>query len=81
MKSLQKSLVIASRLLTDYDRKYLFAASEVLSLLLQIRELREYHVGMTEIFEGGLQISIGDSVYQIFLSSAEESDQERNRQP
>jgi hypothetical protein len=71
MKTLSKSLTTASRLLTDYDSKYIFTASEVLSLLLQIRELRDYHVGLTEIFDGGLQFSIGNSIYQVFQSNDE----------
>jgi hypothetical protein len=79
MKSLQKALTTASQILTDYDSKYLFCASEVLSLLLQIRELRDFQIGMTEIFEGGLQFSFsspnGTSIYQIF-QSADNSDPE-----
>ena len=73
MKSLLKNLTTASRILNDYDQKYLFTASEVLSLLLQIRELRNYQIGMTEIFDGGLQISLtttdGTSIYQVFQSA------------
>ena len=72
MKSLSKSLTTASRILSDYDTKYLFNASEVLGLLLQIRELRQYHIGLTEIFDGGLQITVGNSIYQIFQSSDED---------
>lgn len=68
MKSLQKSLTTASRIITDYDNRYLFTASEVLSLFLQVRELRDFQIGMTEIFDGGLQFSIGSSIYQVFQS-------------
>jgi hypothetical protein len=73
MKTLSKSLTTASRLLTDYDSKYLFTASEVLGLFLQVRELRDYRIGLTEIFDGGLQFTIGNSVYQIFQSSDEDT--------
>ena len=69
MKSISKSLTTASKILSDYEDKYLFNASEVLSLLLQLKELREYQISLTEIFDGAIQLKIGGSVYQIFLTA------------
>ena len=77
MKSLSKSITIANRIVSDYNDKFLFNSSELLNILLQLRELRQYKISVTEIFEGGLQLVIADSVYQIFQS---DDDTERNYQ-
>lgn|GEM_PF-5298371 len=61
-----KAITTATKIPTDYENKYLFNVSEVLGLLLQIRELRDYAISLTEIFDGGVQLSIGSSIYQIF---------------
>ena len=56
-------------MVSDYedDNKYIFSSSELLGLLLQLKELRDYRITMTEIFDGGIQLTVGDSLYQIFL--------------
>ena len=72
-----KHITTANRITSDYEDKYVFSSSELLGLLLLIRELRDYHINLTEIFDGGLQLTIGDSIYQIF-QSAEEDNTERN---
>jgi predicted Zn-dependent protease len=64
MKSLSKSITTANRLFSNFEDRYLFNASEVHDLLLQLKELREYPINMTEIFDGGLQFNIGHSIYQ-----------------
>jgi len=69
MKTLSKSITTANRIYSNHEDKYIFNASEILGLLLQIRELREYAISLTEIFDGGVQLIIGDSVYQIFQSA------------
>jgi len=66
MKALSKSITTANRIPTDYDDKYLFNASELLGLFLQVKELREFPINLTEIFDGAIQLSIGDSIYQIY---------------
>ena len=71
MRSLSKSITTANRIPSDYfdSDKYWFNASELLGLLLLLRELREYQISLTEIFDGGLQLTIDNSVYQIFQSA------------
>ena len=71
MKTLSKSITTANRITSDYEDKYLFNASEILGLLLQLKELREYRISLTEIFDGAIQLCIDDSVYQIFLMTDE----------
>ena len=67
-----KALTTATKIPTDFENKYTFNASEVLGLLLQLRELRDYEITLSEIFDGGIQLKIGGSVYQIFeLSDGE----------
>lgn len=41
----------------------MFTSAAVLDLLLQIDELKNYTVGMTETLDGELQLQIGDSIY------------------
>ena len=74
MKTLAKAIITSNRLFTDFDDKYLFNVSELYDLLSQIRELREYPISLTEIYDGGLQINIADSIYQIFLLDNAERD-------
>ena len=72
MKTLSKSITTANKIYSDYEEKYLFNASEVLGLFLQIKELREYQISLTEIFDGAIQLTIGNSVYQIYLMADED---------
>ena len=74
MKALSKSITTANRIPTDYEDKYLFNASELLGLLLQIKELREYPISLTEIYDGAIQLTIDGSIYQIFQSAADVTD-------
>jgi len=74
MKTLTKAIITSNRLFTDFDDKYLFNVSELYDLLSQIRELRECPISLTEIYDGGLQINIADSIYQIFLLDDAERD-------
>ena len=60
--------------MSDYEDKYLFNASEVHGLLLQVKELRDYPITLTEIFDGAIQLTIGTSTYQIFLLADDERD-------
>jgi len=73
LKSISKTLTTASRIVSDYEDKYVFNASEVLGLLLQIKELREFHISMNEIFDGAIQLTVGSSTYQIFLTNCEDT--------
>ena len=72
MKTLSKNITAVNRIISDYEDKYIFNASEVLGLLLLLRELREYQISLTEIFDGGLQLTIGNSFYQIFQTTDED---------
>ena len=75
MKTLSKNITTANRIISDYEDKYMFNASEVLGLLLLLRELREYSISLTEIFDGGLQLTIGNnSIYQIFQTIEEDTE-------
>ena len=69
MKTLSKNITTVNRIISDYEDKYMFNASEVLGLLLLLRELREYPISLTEIFDGGIQLTIGTSIYQIFQTT------------
>jgi len=69
MKTLSKNITTVNRIISDYENKYLFNASEVLSLLLLLRELREYNISLTEIFDGAIQLTIGNSIYQILQTT------------
>ena len=71
-----KAVTTATRIPADFEDKYVFSSSELLGLLLLLRELRDYQITLTEIFDGGLQLTIGNSIYQIFQSA----DEERNYQ-
>jgi hypothetical protein len=73
MKVLSKSITTANRIISDFedDNKYVFSSAELLGLLLQLKELRDYRITMTEIFDCGLQLTVGESRYQIFLVSDE----------
>ena len=73
MKSRPKTMTTVNRIYTDYQNKYLFNAAEIYSFLLTCRELREHEISMNELFDGGIQISIGDSIYQIFQAPEEEA--------
>lgn len=43
----------------------MFTSAAVLDLLLQIDELKDYTVGLTETLNGDIQLQIGDSTYMI----------------
>jgi hypothetical protein len=64
MNTLSTSITTASTIPTDVN-KILFNVPELLGLLLQIIELRDYPISLTEISDGVFQINIGDSFYQI----------------
>ena len=66
-----KAISTSSKVFSDYgnkhyEDKFLFTKSELLGLLLFLRELRDFEISMNEIFDGGLQLFIGNSVYQIY---------------
>lgn len=46
-------------------QEILFTPSSLLDLLSKVDELKEYPVGLTETFDGGLQLQIGNSFYSI----------------
>lgn len=43
----------------------IFTSAAVLDLLLQIDELSDYTIGMTETLDGDLQLQVGNSIYLI----------------
>ncbi len=43
----------------------LFTTSSIIDLLSQIEELQEYEIGIAETPDGSIQLTIGDSVYDI----------------
>lgn len=43
----------------------IFTPASVLDLLLQIDELSEYDIGITETIDGNLQLQIGESIYEL----------------
>lgn len=73
MKSLSKAITTSNRIRTNYEDKYKFNASELLGLLLQLSELRDYKITISEIYDGAIQIVIGESIYQIFTMTDEDS--------
>ena len=50
----------------------IFTPAAVLDLLLQIDELSEYDIGITETIDGKLQLQVGTSVYEIENENIEE---------
>lgn len=42
-----------------------FTPASVLSLLTKIDELKDINIGMTETMDGKLQLSVGESVYEL----------------
>lgn len=52
--------------------EFLFTPSSILDLLYQIDELSEYDIGISETLDDKLQLTIGDSVYEIEPSSENE---------
>lgn len=42
-----------------------FTPASVLSLLAKIDELKDVNIGMTETMDGKLQLSVGESVYEL----------------
>lgn len=44
-----------------------FTPASVLSLLTKIDELKDVNIGMTETMDGKLQLSVGESVYELEL--------------
>lgn len=49
-----------------------FTPAAVLELLTQISELSEYEISLDESSDGDIQLRIGDSVYHLNTSSAED---------
>lgn len=49
---------------------YTFTADEIAQLLLQMIELNEYPILIEEASEGALNVTVGDSVYQITGSTS-----------
>ena len=47
----------------------IFTPSSVLDLLTKIDELSEYDIGMTETFDNNIQLTIGESVYNLVPES------------
>lgn len=43
----------------------LFTTSSILDLLYQIDELSEYDIGISETLDNKIQLTIGDSIYEI----------------
>lgn len=43
----------------------MFTSAAVLDLLLQLDELKNYPIGLTETLDGNIQLQIGDSIYLI----------------
>ena len=43
----------------------LFTPAAVLDLLIKIKELSELDIGITETIDNGIQIQIGESIYEI----------------
>ena len=52
--------------------EFLFTPSSILDLLYQIDELSEYDIGISETLDDKLQLTIGDSIYEIGPSSENE---------
>jgi hypothetical protein len=50
---------------TTGSQELMFSSAAVLDLLLQIDELKDYTVGLTETLDGGLQLQVGESTYLI----------------
>lgn len=50
----------------------IFTPAGVLDLLLQIEELSEYDIGITETLDGNLQLQIGESFYELADDDVEE---------
>ena len=42
-----------------------FTPASVLSLLTKIDELKDVNIGMTETMDGKLQLSVGESIYEL----------------
>lgn len=51
-----------------------FTPAAVLDLLSKISELDGYDIGLSETIDGNLQLTVGDSVYDIKTESVEEVD-------
>lgn len=49
-----------------------FTPAAILDLLNQIDELKDYDLGLTETLDGKLQLTVGDSIYEISDETAEE---------
>lgn len=56
----------------------IFTPASVLDLLLQIDELSEYDIGLSETMDGNVQLQIGNSIYEIELNDAEDLPVEEN---
>lgn len=50
---------------TNGLNEVMFTSASVLDLLLQIDELKDYTIGMSETFDGKLQLQVGNSIYLI----------------
>lgn len=60
-----------SRKVTNMD-EVVFTPASLLDLLSQIDELSEYPVGVSTTLDGNVQVTVGDSVYQVDCDLAEE---------
>lgn len=49
-----------------------FTPAGLLDLLVSIDELSEYDIGLTETIDHNIQLQIGDSIYQLSKSDAED---------
>jgi hypothetical protein len=65
MGRILKYVNVSSEPSADNEIEYLFTAAELADLLLQLKELRKYHITVTEIPDYILQLTIGDSIYHI----------------
>lgn len=50
----------------------IFTPAAILDLLYQIDELKEYDLGVSETLDGKLQLTIGDSIYEIDTENVSE---------
>lgn len=50
----------------------LFTPASLLDLLSKIEELKDYNIGLSETIDGKIQLSVGESVYDIDTEEATE---------
>lgn len=54
------------------NSEVVFTSAALLEFLLNVEELSEHSIGVSETLDGNIQVSIGDSVYVIDCSDVEE---------